>query len=403
LNTVDRRRAHIPLRSNPDRRTPLEKEFAMIADNRDSRLNHTVFFELRRIASRLLLLVAAISTVVMLATAAPAQQVDSQPSHADAKTATGVTATAIQRSIALVERSAAEYCRRRECFSCHHQATAVLMLGEARRRGFAVDEENLHAQLDHTAAHLHRGLENYQSGQGQGGRVDTAAWALWTLDEGGRGADETTAAVAGYLIATHADKGHWLSAGERPPTQGSPFATTYVALRGLVAFGASDERSRIDERIAAARKWLETADAGDTEDRVYRLRALAYLAARGEADVDAERIEAAAYDVLRLQRTDGGWGQTPELPADAYATGTALVALVEAQKLGVKESAYRASVDFLLGTQLEDGSWRVTTRSQPIQKYFESGFPHEKDQFVSMAATNWATLALLFTVDDARQ
>lgn len=310
-------------------------------------------------------------------------------------------ADAIRRSIALVQRSAAEYRRQRECFSCHHQAAAVLMLGEARRRGFAVDEQNFNDQLDHTAAHLHRGLENYRSGVGQGGRVDTAGWALWTLAEGGREGDETTAAVAGYLIVAHAEHGRWLSAGQqRPPTQGSPLATSYVALRGLAAFGTSEQRSKIDERIAAATKWLAAADARDTEDRVYRLRSLAYLAATGAAGIDAEAIESAAYDVLSLQRDDGGWGQTPDLPTDAYATGTALVALREAGKLGATESAYRAGVDFLLRTQLPDGSWRVTTRARPIQKYFESGFPHEKDQFVSMAATNWATLALLHTVEN---
>src|SRR5215813_1842677 len=45
-------------------------------------------------------------------------------------------------------------------------------------------------------------------------------------------------------------------------------------------------------------------------------------------------------------------------------------------------------------TQLEDGSWYVRTRASPIQPYFESGFPHGRDQWISAAATNWATMAL---------
>jgi len=48
----------------------------------------------------------------------------------------------------------------------------------------------------------------------------------------------------------------------------------------------------------------------------------------------------------------------------------------------------------LLSTQLEDGSWHVGTRTIPLQPYFDSEFPHERDQFVSAAATNWATMAL---------
>jgi hypothetical protein len=37
----------------------------------------------------------------------------------------------------------------------------------------------------------------------------------------------------------------------------------------------------------------------------------------------------------------------------------------------------------------------VRSRAIPIQPYFESGFPHGRDQFISAAAANWATTALL--------
>jgi hypothetical protein len=53
-------------------------------------------------------------------------------------------------------------------------------------------------------------------------------------------------------------------------------------------------------------------------------------------------------------------------------------------------------------TQLEDGSWLVHTRSLFTQIYFESGFPHGADQFISSAATHWATQALLLSLPDAR-
>jgi len=51
-------------------------------------------------------------------------------------------------------------------------------------------------------------------------------------------------------------------------------------------------------------------------------------------------------------------------------------------------------VRFLLDTQLDDGSWYVRTRAIPVQPYFDSEFPHGPDQFISAAATNWATIAL---------
>jgi hypothetical protein len=39
----------------------------------------------------------------------------------------------------------------------------------------------------------------------------------------------------------------------------------------------------------------------------------------------------------------------------------------------------------------------VRSRSKPFQPYYESGFPHAKDQFISAAATGWATTALVLT------
>ena len=58
------------------------------------------------------------------------------------------------------------------------------------------------------------------------------------------------------------------------------------------------------------------------------------------------------------------------------------------------DPAYRKGLEYLLRTQLEDGSWFVETRSEPIQAYFESGFPYGVHQWISAAATAWATTAL---------
>ena len=43
--------------------------------------------------------------------------------------------------------------------------------------------------------------------------------------------------------------------------------------------------------------------------------------------------------------------------------------------------------------QLEDGSWYVKTRALGFQPYFDNGFPHGVDQWISGAATGWATMA----------
>jgi hypothetical protein len=113
-------------------------------------------------------------------------------------------------------------------------------------------------------------------------------------------------------------------------------------------------------------------------------------------------LKSAVEDLVRNQRADGGWAQLPGLESDAYATGQALYALRIGGGMSPSHETYRKGVATLLQTQLPDGTWLVHTRSYPVQPYFESGFPHGPDQWISAAATSWATLSLTLALDDPR-
>jgi hypothetical protein len=63
-----------------------------------------------------------------------------------------------------------------------------------------------------------------------------------------------------------------------------------------------------------------------------------------------------------------------------------------------KNGVYEKGVAYLLRTQLEDGTWFVRSRAFGFQPYFESGFPHGTDQFISVSATGWAAIALAFVL-----
>ena len=89
----------------------------------------------------------------------------------------------------------------------------------------------------------------------------------------------------------------------------------------------------------------------------------------------------------------------PGLRSDAYATGQALYALRIGGGMSPSHETYQKGITRLLQTQLPDGTWLVQTRSYPVQPYFESGFPHGPDQWISAAATSWATMALAFALD----
>jgi squalene cyclase len=120
------------------------------------------------------------------------------------------------------------------------------------------------------------------------------------------------------------------------------------------------------------------------------------------AGVDTKEMQAAALELIKTQAPEGGWAQLNTMKPDAYATGAALVALHETGELTTKDAAYRRGVAFLLDSQHPDGSWHVSSRSKPFQTYFESGFPHGKDQFISLAASSWATTALALSLPVAK-
>jgi N-acyl-D-amino-acid deacylase len=310
------------------------------------------------------------------------------------KDAEGNVRSAVQKSIALLEASAKEYRNHRECFSCHHQALPTLALVEARKRGFTIDEENLRTAVELTHKHLEGGRDRYLDGRGQGGKADTAGYALWTLSAGEWKSDETTAAVAEYLVSYQNDDDHWKRTSKRPPSEASDFTTTFLAIRGLQSFATEEQKEKVAERFTKAREWLASAAGEDTEDRVFRLRALRLL------EADESTIRDAVDALLSRQRDDGGWSQTDDLQSDAYATGSVLAALHQAGNIATCDTVYQRGVAFLLQSQLDDGSWHVTSRSDPFQTYFESGFPHGNDQFISIAASSWATIALTLSLPE---
>ena len=295
---------------------------------------------------------------------------------------------AIEKSIPLLEAGTKGSIEKRaRCFTCHNQAFPVIALTTARKRGFQIDEANLKRQVKFTADFLKKNRARYRDGKGQGGQVDTATWALRTLEHGAWEADEITDAVAEYLIRYQRSMVYWKAPSVRPPTEKSEFAATRGAIRALQIYGTKEQAKRINQRIEKVRTWLFENPAGDTEDRTSRLRAMHLLGETKEVKNEVETL-------LSEQREDGGWAQLPKLNSDAYATATTLAALHQAGGIPTTNPAYQRGVRFLLDTQQEDGSWRVVSRSKPFQSYYESGYPHGTNQFISISAASWATTAL---------
>lgn len=307
--------------------------------------------------------------------------------------------TAVTKALPLLTKGALGHRENRNCFACHNQGLPVMAMTTARDHGLTIDGGELKEQLQYIADFLGKNKDGYLEGKGQGGQADTAGYALVTLELGGWTADATTAAVTHFLLTRNADIEHWRANSQRPPSEGSHFTTTYVALRGLTKYHTADQKERFEKRRDQVRGWMVKTPAKDHEDRVFRLLCLS-LAGAGK-----DEIAAAAKELMGRQRDDGGWAQLDAgepksaTESDAYATGSALVSLHQAGGIATNHEVYQRGLRYLLKTQRDDGTWHVVSRSKPFQKYFESGFPHGKDQFISSAATGWATTALALAVD----
>jgi squalene cyclase len=322
--------------------------------------------------------------------------VDKSLARDDANVAAGEIWIAVAHALPPLEKTLVDYAEKRDCFSCHNQTIPLVALRIARSRGFTVDEDAFDGAVALTLGDLETALEDYQRGRGQPGGATRAGYALLALETGKHQPDETTAAVAEFLLKVDRNKDHWTTTAARVPMEASHFTTTALALRGLEAFAPKGRSDALKNRVNQARSWLSKSKPTDTEDRVFRLWGLKYSGAR------PDEIQAAVKDLLVTQRSDGGWAQIEELASDAYATGSALVAVHEAGGLSTDDRAYRRGVAFLLRSQKTDGTWFVASRSKPFQPYFESGFPYGKDQFIAVAASAWATAALALALPPSR-
>jgi len=297
---------------------------------------------------------------------------------------------ALARSLPLLQQSGRTFSERRACVSCHHQALVAMTVGLARKQGFAVDDQLADLERSEVLDRLGKNREAIRRG---GGVTDDLipAYALAGLAALGQKPNALTDALVHYLVIKQRQDGSWRTPVYRPPQDASHFAFTALAVHGLSVFAPKGRLQEVEEHIRRARGWLLLAEPEETEDKAFHLLGLNW------AKADRRAVQDAADRLLHEQRDDGGWGQLATLPSDAYATGEVLIALREGAGLSAKTPAYQRGVHYLLQTQLADGSWFVPSRSFPLQRYFATGFPHGRSQFISLSATGWATMALAST------
>ena len=301
---------------------------------------------------------------------------------------------AISRSMPLLQKSDSLFLQKTGCVSCHNNALTAMTVAAVRKRGVLVDERIAGDQVKKILAYIENWRERALQGIGIPGDSDTISYILLGLAAENQRANEATDAMARFVKGQQFPDGGWRIFAHRPPIEASDIQVTAVSLRSLQVYAPKSQRADYQASVKRAANWLIKARPITIEDHVFQLLGLRWAGLNSRHPV----IRKAVQHLLSSQRKDGGWAQLPTIGSDAYATGQALVALIEAGGLRVADSSFKRGVGFLLRTQLDDGSWFVKSRSVPFQPFFESGFPHGHDQWVSAAASNWGTLALSYDV-----
>lgn len=292
-------------------------------------------------------------------------------------------ADAISQALAMIVTQSHTFIRVGGCNSCHSQDLPSAVVGYARSRGLRIADDI--PQLPQSM------LPSPDRLMDLSGVISAPSIAWELVDFGMNGVPKSafTDGAARAILSMQSANGSWSgNESRRPPMNAGDFQSAAVCIFALKHYTPAGMTTRGSEAIARAVRWLETATTRTTQDRAFHALALAW------ANDGAESAKSSARALIAMQQPDGGWQQLPGMPADAYATGQALFALLIAGKLPSTDPAVQKGIDYLLRTQAADGTWHVQSRAIWLQPYFESGFPYGRDQFISTAGTAWAAMAL---------
>ncbi|MGD9647068.1 MAG: prenyltransferase/squalene oxidase repeat-containing protein [Pirellulales bacterium] len=309
----------------------------------------------------------------------------------------------VDRAIAYLQTESAAWLNTRQCAACHHVPLPIWALGEADRRGYAIDKKYLADMVESLLGSKEKLLASKifpnpadppdPRPQGRGLNMGlpflaVAARSLPTLEPGQK---QSLQLIAEEIVNKQQPDGSWefFDTLRRPPineSQTVDAAWIVMALAGETGAHASAAQRLALEKAQAwlANAWKNNPARPSTlQDKVLGL----LLATR--AGQPRAALQTTIDELLAQQRADGGWSQLPDLPSDAYATGQTLYVLALVG-YSAEQPEIKRAVDLLVATQQADGSWPMTSRSTP------DGSPGSATLLtpITCAASSWATLGL---------
>lgn len=283
------------------------------------------------------------------------------------------------------------------CASCHQQYQPALAYRAARNHGIPVNEAIARADAARafSFADLDRAVQYLYV-------IEPAmddAYRMVAADAAGVKPNLGAAIYARLLISRQNADGTWDGFRQRPPSSYSPVTMTTLGLRAVQLYHHRSQEAQARSAVTRARAFLEACTPRNTEERTYQLLGLHWAGAQ-EAILDAR-----ARELEATQRADGGWNSVAGRESDAYSTAEALVALHDGGGVPTSAPAYQRGIAYLLDTQAADGTWHVRSRLHPpapvSPPYFDAGYPHGHDQFLSLQGASWAVMALSYLLPPA--
>jgi ankyrin repeat protein len=302
---------------------------------------------------------------------------------------------AIARSIPAIQAADAGFTAKSGCISCHNDSLSEMAAGLARKAGLAVNETVAGRQIKANIELLERVRDRLYQGYfvqvEDNFGPDILGYMLIALEASQYKADLNTDAATMYIRSRQMSDGHWegQKADTRPPLGSGYIEETVLAMRALQLYAPAPYSAEYTTAVRRAAKWVAAAEPGCQDDLDWKVIGLKW------AGTEPGALDRATRRLLEAQHSDGGWSDIPSMESTPYATGKAVTAL---RMAGMSGGPVDRGVKFLLETQLEDGSWHVKSRSLAFQPYFESGFPHGYDQWISAAASSWSTMALVLSL-----
>ncbi len=271
---------------------------------------------------------------------------------------------AVNRTIAFLSNEVTWWNEKHTCYSCHNNGDAIRALLISRQAGYAVDSKELRKTVE-WLRRPGKWSDNGPDGEFNDRRLAQLQFssALATAELKKESDHRPLRIAAGTLAGNLQPNGMWPS--DQIGTIGSPITLgPFLATAQARNVLRQADARRFSNEVERANRWLRESKPKSVLNAAAVLWAIA-----GDSDPTAAVARARCRDLIRRgQSDDGGWGAYVSSATEPFDTAIVVLAL-HADSAEGHAKMIDGGRNFLLQTQLSNGSWPETTRPANRESY----------------------------------